>query len=129
MPARLRRRIALVLLALLAFAQVNVALAGCFMDRASLASVTATTPDMDGTCDGCSMPPSGPAHQISNVCIVHCTSDLQLTTADIPLVFDAVEIPIFVVPPFESPPLAKSALDGPPVAAPPRRILLHSFLI
>jgi hypothetical protein len=129
MPARPKRRIALVLLALLAFAQINVALAGCFMDRGSLAPATATSTDMDAPCDGCSMPPSGTADQISNACIVHCTSDLQLTTAATPLVFNAIEVPIFVVPRFEAPPPARSALDGPPVAAPPRRILLHSFLI
>ena len=128
MPLRLRRRVALVLLALLAFAQVDVALAGCFMDRGSLAPVAATSPDKDPACDGCSMPPSG-ADQISNACIVHCTSDLQLTSTATPLVFNAIELPLFVLPRFEFPPPARSALDGPPVAAPPRRILLHSFLI
>src|SRR2546425_4000228 len=120
MSARLRRRIAFVVLTLLAFAQVNVALAGCFM---------ANSADMATPCDSCDAAPAVAPDQISNVCVVHCTSDLQLTAALTPLVLDAIEIPIFVVLRFESPPPPRLALDGPPVAAPPRRILLHSFLV
>jgi hypothetical protein len=129
MAARLRRRIALALFMLLAFAQANVALAGCFMDPGSLAPVMAAAPDMDSSCDGCNMAPSITAHQISNACVVHCTSDLQLagTPAAVPLA--AIDVLIFVVPRFEFPPPAKSTLDGVAIAAPPRRILLHSFLI
>jgi len=116
MAARLRRRrIALLLLILLSFAQVNVALAGCFMDRASMAN----NAGMEQPCEDGS----------PNVCVLHCTSDLQLTGTTAGLVPDVIETAIFVVPRFEFPPPAKSALDGPPVAPPPRRILLHSFLI
>jgi hypothetical protein len=130
MPARLKRRIALILLGLLAFAQVNVALAGCFMDRASMMPASAASSDMVAPCDGCNVPVSDSSDQISNGCLVHCTSDLQLTGDTRAVVLlDVVDIPVLLVPRVESPPLPRKALDGPPVAAPPRRILLHSFLV
>src|SRR5205809_5232716 len=106
MCARLRRRIAFVVFTLLAFAQVNVALAGCFM---------ANSADMAVPCDSCDAPPVTP-DQISNVCVVHCTSDSQLTAPPTPVVLDVIDIPIFVVPRFASPPPPRLALDGPPVA-------------
>lgn len=118
MPVRLRRRVALALLALLAFAQVNVALAGCFMDRTSMA-----------TCEGCDPQVPDALDQVSNACVVHCTSDLQLTGPAQTALPAAIDVPLFLVARLEPRPPARSALDGPPVGPPPRRILLHSFLI
>ena len=118
MPVRLRRRIALALFALFAFAQVNVALAGCLMDRATMAP-----------CESC--PPQVPdaLNQISNACAVHITSDLQLTGPAQTTLLTAIDAPLFLVPRLEPRPPTRTALDGPPVGPPPRRILLHSFLI
>jgi hypothetical protein len=127
MPGRVRRHIALVLLTLLAFAQINVALAGCLMERGSMAQMAAVSGD--DPCVGCNPPVSDTPDQISNLCVVHCTSDLQVTAQSEVVVLGAIDIPLFLLPRLELRPPARSVLGGPPVAAPPRRILLHSFLI
>src|ERR1041385_2430911 len=93
MSSRLKRRFALILLALLAFAQVNVALAGCFRDRASMMPASAANSDPGAQCDGCDVPVSKLADHISNACVVHCTSDLQLAGEPFVVVLSAADMP------------------------------------
>jgi hypothetical protein len=120
----LRRRIAFAVLMVLALAQVDVALAGCLMERvASMSSVGQTSSDVQAPCDACHAP-----EQMSNACVFHCTSDLQLTRSFASPVLRGVERPFFRIARIEER-HAPWTLDGPPVAPPPRRILLHSFLL
>jgi hypothetical protein len=125
MLAPLHRRIALLLLVVLALAQVNIALAGCLMERGgSMSSMAPTSTDMQAPCDGCHSP-----EQMSTACVLHCTSDLQLTRSFESPILPRVERPFFRIARIEEQFHAPWALDGPPVAPPPRRILLHSFLL
>jgi hypothetical protein len=84
--------------------------------------------DMDTPCDGCASPQSA-VDQISNGCVLHCTADLQLTRSSESPVLSVIERPFFLISRIEDRSHARLALDGPPVGPPPRRILLHSFLI
>ena len=126
MPNRLKRRIALFLLAVLAFAQVNVALAACAMDSGMMASAMAGT--ADDPCKGCDTPLSKPADQISSVCATHCATTDQPTAVPATVPPPAIQRIVRVLPRlvFDARP---TGLDGPPSGSPPRRILLHSFLI
>jgi hypothetical protein len=119
MNRRFIRRLALALIALLAFAQVGVALAGCFMDRGGMASMATL-----GDC--CSPAPEfQPAPQFKNDCLAHCTADLQLSGLPVGLVQAPADTPVLLLP---HPGLTYPA--APPPAPPiPSRILLHSFLI
>ena len=119
MNRRLLRRLALVLIAFLAFAQAGVALAGCFMDRGEMAAMA-----MQGDC--CSPAPEfEPAPELRNNCLAHCTADLQLSGLPVGLVQAPAHTPVLVLPraTFPYPPAP------PPVVTLPSRILLHSFLI
>lgn len=123
MSARLIRRLAVILIALYAFGQASVALAGCEMDRGSMVQVMA----MSGAdhCDDCTV---AKAPTVTVACSAHCTADLQLTPAE-----------PAAIPGSSSEPLLRAALSRfcspPPNLAQaaggklPRRILLHSFQI
>jgi hypothetical protein len=126
MLAPLRRRIAFALLVVLALAQVNVAVAGCLTERggSSMSSMVLTSSDMQAPCDGCQAP-----EHMSNACVLHCTSDPQLTRSFESSVVPGIERPFYRIARIEERSHAHWALDGPPVAPPPRRILLHSFLL
>jgi hypothetical protein len=126
MPTRLKRRIALLLLAVLAFAQVNVALASCAMDSGMMASAMAGT--ADDPCKGCDTPLSQPNDQISSVCATHCATAVQPTAVPAAVTLPTIQRTVRVLQHlvFDARP---TGLDGPPSGAPPRRILLHSFLI
>lgn len=119
---RTRRWTAILLLAMLAFAQASVALAACSMDRGMLASTMAMSAGDD--CDGCDMSAQA-AMDSTNQCVVHCTADLQLAGAppDAAVAGPAETLPAVAVLRFRSPLLREYLLPG----APPRRILLHSF--
>jgi hypothetical protein len=126
MPNRLKRRIAFLLLAVLAFAQANMALASCAMDSSTMASAMAGTSDKP--CDGCDTPLTDSRAQISSVCATHCASAVQPTAVPAPLALPTIQSVVLVLPRqvFDARP---TGLDGPPSGAPPHRILLHSFLI
>lgn len=126
MPLRRKRRIALLLLAVLAFAQVNVALASCPMDSGMMAAPMAG--QADHPCGDCDTPVSNSHDQLSSVCATHCATSDQPASVSAPIVLPAIRQPVLVLP---RPVLEARAtgLDGPPSGAPPRRILLHSFLI
>jgi hypothetical protein len=123
MTLRLIRRTALMLIALFAFAQASVAVAGCLMDRGSMAASQEMAAD-----NGCDCPPAdggGP----SAVCVSHCTADLQLFGQYMaPVVHAAPQHGVLVVHGSDRR-LAVAIPYVPPPATPPRRILLHSFLI
>lgn len=113
------------LMALLAFAQANVAFADCPMDRGSLAPMV----QIGEPCGGCDteFKPYFPEH--ANRCVAHCTADLQNVGPDVALVRSPGPAPMFLVEAFSGASIASRGLIGPPPGAPPRRIVLHSFLI
>ena len=122
MNRRLIRRVAVMLIALLTFAHGSLALSACGMDRGSMAQAVAMPdmPDCNSAADDAPVPGA--------VCASHCSSDLQFPGLQLPLVRDAATVPVLVVE------LRERHFDGalltaPPHPAPPRRILLHSFLI
>jgi hypothetical protein len=119
MNRRLVRRLALALIAFLAFAQAGVALAGCVMERGGMANMAAA-----GDC--CSPAPEfQPVAELKNDCLAHCTADLQLSGLPLALVQAPADAPVLLLP---RPSLTYPA--APPPAPPiPSRILLHSYLI
>ena len=123
MNLRLIRRTALCLIAVLAFAQASVVLAACAMDRGTMAPMLGMT---EG-CGGCETDTD--IAQAANRCVAHCTADLQLPGSMTALVRSPAQAPVLLLPAvhrFASP---RTGLDEAPPGAPPRRILLHSFLI
>lgn len=129
MNAAFLRRVAVAMLAVLAFAQASVAFADCTIDRSNLAHGMAA--GMGSSSDPCDSHPCassfGPLY--ANRCVAHCTSDLQVSGTAAVLVSGPVAVHFFVVPealPFR--PASGLFRDGGP-PQPPRRILLHSFLI
>jgi len=113
--------IAFLMLATLAFAQAAVALTVCSMERGELAQMTD-----DCTCVSTA---SGSMALGTNGCVVHCTSDLQQAGFAIGPVSGAVNAPVLLVSLVEPLWSRNQGLDSSPPGAPPRRILLHSFLI
>jgi hypothetical protein len=111
MRRRLRRRIAILLLGVLAFMQLGTAFASCLMDRSG-APMEAMEP-----CDGCGMS------------LAAARSDLQVSA------FASLPIGVPALPPASNSATSERrvpaalGLVGPPPGAPPCRILLHSFLI
>jgi hypothetical protein len=121
MNRSLIRRIAVSLIALFLFAQGSVALAACAMERGAMAA--AAPVEMEGDC-GMMQAEASP----STGCVAHCTTDLQLSGLPLALVRDASRIHVLVVETAE-PQYQLAARHAPSIAGPPRRILLHSFLI
>jgi hypothetical protein len=127
MNARLIRKVALSLAALLLFAQASFVLSACQRERASLAHMMMSAAAEDG-CADCGAVVGHDDALYANRCFAHCTADLQLAGLPIALVRSA-DTPVLFVPRTvaHSPP--DTGLDGAPPGAPPRRILLHSFLV
>ncbi len=124
MTCAIKRRVALLLTGLLVFSQASVALAACSMDRGTMAQAMTS----DDACTDCVSAP-GRVAPIRNVCLAHCTSDLQLAGIAIALAAAPADLPVLMVarPGLRSTP--RTGLSTPPSGAPPHRILLHSFLI
>ena len=131
MSRRLLRRLALALIAFLAFAQASVALAACTMDRGQMGPATVHTHDgMAGDEDCCtvdSVPSAQP--QVANDCFAHCTADLQVTGFPVVLVHAPALTPVLLLPRLESGPPGRAILEAQPPPTITSRILLHSFLI
>jgi len=125
MNVRLTRRVSLWLIAMLAFAQVSVAIAACSMDRGSLAPIL----EMAEGCGDCTTEIKPDAPQYANRCIAHCTADLQLSGSFAALAAHPAEAPVLVRPRAEVYRVPRAAHEPSPPGAPPVRILLHSFLI
>lgn len=116
------------MLAALAFAQANVAVAACAMDRGMLAAAMAMPAGEE--CGACEMPKQQSAMESMNVCVAHCTADLQQVSEPVVMMvpgFAFVTV-LFVAQQPAAPPSSKGLTAAPP-GAPPHRVLLHSFLI
>ena len=126
MAVRLKRRVAMVALVVLAFAQASVAFSSCSMDRGTMSPVM--TADNDESSANCETPITT-TPQSANLCALHCTWDLQVAGAAVALLRSPAELPILTVAPPHSAPAPRTGLLAPPSGAPPHRILSHSFLI
>ena len=80
-------------------------------------------------CGGCETEFKPYFPEFANRCVAHCTADLQNAGSPAALVRSPGEPPLLVVLPAQNSTSFDSGLDAPPPGAPPRRILLHSFLI
>ena len=126
MAVRLKRRIALLTLALLAFAQASVAFSSCSMDRGTMGSAMAA--DNDEFAADCETPITTTPSS-ANLCALHCTWDLQIGGVGVALLRSPADVPILTVALPHAVPAPRTGLRAPPSGAPPHRILLHSFLI
>lgn len=124
---RTRRWAAILVLAALAFAQANVALSACSMDRGMLSSAMAMSAGEE--CDACDVPKQQAAMDSANLCVAHCTADLQQASQPVLMVRSlALTAVLFIAQP-PGPPISAKGLTAAPPGAPPHRVLLHSFLI
>ena len=126
MAVRLKRRIALLTLALLAFAQASVAFSSCSMDRGTMAPAMAA--DNDEFAADCETPITTTPSS-ANLCALHCTWDLQVAGVAVALLRSPAGLPILTVALPRAAPAPRTGLLAPPSGAPPHRILSHSFLI
>ena len=120
MQARVRRRIALLLFAVLAFAQLNAVLAApCPMTMAM---------SMDMPCEDCDTPLQSAHNDMPSVCATSCATGEQPGAVAALAVLPAIQQAVLVL---KRPPNYEraSGLEAPPSGAPPHRILQHSFLI
>src|SRR5437879_13001070 len=92
MAGILKRRVALLLIGLLVFAQGAVALAACSMERGMTAPIAMTAHEHCADC-----PSPAAQAQSGNLCVAHCTSDLQLAGLTVSLVRGPVQLPVLVV--------------------------------
>jgi hypothetical protein len=116
-----KRRVAILLVAILGFAQFGAAFASCLMDRAEMsAAMSAGHP-----CGGCDEMPA--QDMAPGICASHCATGTQPAATGAVPVFKVVLLAGYTVAPpaFRLP----GSLDGLPGVAPPSRILLHSFQI
>ena len=127
MKPRFLRRIAVLLLASLAFAQASVAFAVCPLERGMLSHTIAPQPNEP--CAGCGTSATGYDSLYANRCLAHCTADLQLTGDAVAMVRRPGDAVMLLAPRADLRLRLRAGLDAPPPGAPPHRILLHSFLI
>lgn len=120
MNRRFIRRLALALIAFLAFAQASVALAACTMERGTMAQMAT----LDDAC--CGVPEVKPT-ALTSGCVVHCTADLQLSGLSLDLARVPAAVPVFVVQDRAFGPAPPATPEAPRTIPP--RILLHSFQI
>ena len=120
MNRRLVRRVAFCLIALLGFAQGTVTLAACTMERGAPMQMSPA-----GETSGC----DEPAGTVANVCVAHCTADLQVAGTAAVLVQVPGKAQALLVPLRIEYWSGRMALEVPPPQTVPSRILLHSFLI
>ena len=121
----LKRWVARVALAALAFAQTGVAISSCRFERGSLA-------DAMGAADRapeCQEMTAAGGNEPANQCFAHCTSDLQTVGAAVALVRGPVAGPVLAINRTHNFIAVRTGLDSTPPGTPPPRILLHSFLI
>ena len=85
--------------------------------------------DMSEDCGSCEAQGNEGTPQNANRCVAHCTADLQLSGGILVLVRSPAYVPVLVLPPGDRVAFRATGLDQAPPGAPPRRILLHSFLI
>ena len=131
MNRRLIRRLALALIAVLAFAQASVVLAACTMDRGEMGPMMAHTSESGAADEDCCAlaPVHSPGAQVANSCFTHCTADLQMTGFPVALVLAPAATPVLELPQPERRFQGRALLEAPPPPTITSRILLHSFLI
>jgi hypothetical protein len=131
MNRRLIRRLALALIAFLAFAQASVVVAACAMDRGEMGAMMAQTNENGVAGEGCCASDSVASSeaQVANSCFAHCTADLQLTGFPVVLVQVPSATPVLLLPQPERSFPGRALLEAPPPPTVTSRILLHSFLI
>lgn len=127
MAVRSKRGVAILVLTLLAFSQASVPFHACAMDRGAMNAAMASGSDKTG--DGCEAAIAGQSPQDANLCVLHCTSDLQTAGASIALIGASNDPPLLAVVRAYAAPESQTGLLTPPAGAPPHRILLHCFLI
>ena len=125
MKLRLLRRVAVGLIAALAFAQASVAIAACSMDRGSLAPML----EMSEGCGDCETEVKLDAPQYANRCVAHCTSDLQLSGSLAAVAVHPADVPVLLLLRAERHRVPRAIDDPSRPGAVPLRIFLHSFLI
>src|SRR5260221_11448677 len=126
MVVRLKRRVAMFTLVMLAFAQASVTLSGCAMDRGTMS--TAMAADNDESRADCEMPITKTSPQKANLCALHCTWDLQAASGAVAVDRSPADWHIAAVALPRSAPARRPGLHAPPSIPPPHRILLPSFL-
>lgn len=127
MSRRYLRKLAMSVVALLLFAHASFVLSACQRERGSLAQMIAAPAAEEG-CVHCGTVVANNDALYANRCFAHCTADLQVAGEPVVLAQSAADTPVLLLPPEVLQP-PDTGLDGAPPGAPPRRILLHSFLI
>jgi len=125
MNRALKRWVASVLLAALAFTHASVSFAACPLERGHLGAVMTSKAEPCG--DDLSV--TGFESLYANRCVAHCTSDLQLSGDAAAIVRSPGDAPVLVLKPAATARVPRTISDPSPPGAVPIRILLHSFLI
>jgi len=125
MNRALKRWVASVLLAALAFSHASVSFAACPLERGHLGAVMASKAVPCG--DDLSV--TGFESLYANRCVAHCTSDLQLSGDAAAIVRSPGDAPVLVLKPAATARAPRTISDPSPPGEVPIRILLHSFLI
>ena len=112
------------MLAAAGFAHASVSVLACQMDRGQLAhAAQASEPcPCDEGQKGCS------DQGLTNLCVSHCTADLQISADAIPLVRAPADAPVVLIARRETPRSLSGVFQRPPAAV-PIRILLRSLQI
>lgn len=123
----IKRRLAALLLAAVAFAQASVAFSACPLDRESLPSAMGTA---NATAHECETAIATDWTKFPNRCFAHCTTDLQTVGEAGALVRSPADAPVLRLALQEPMPFQRIGREAlPPPVAPPPRILFHQFLI
>jgi hypothetical protein len=116
---------AMTLIALLGFAHASLVLAACMLERGMLPQAIAA--EAHAPCADSGTPAM--ACESGNLCVAHCTADLQLTGNPAVLVRSPGEPASLFVPHSDLHLALRTGLESRPPGTPPSRILLHSFLL
>lgn len=127
MRLRATRWITRLLLGVMVFAQASLALADCPVNRGDLAHLFVTETAVVCESNMVSMSESGP--QNANLCVAHCTADLQIQAMPVAIVRAASQAPVLLLPDPARAVFRQTGLESPAPGTPPPRILQHSYLI
>ena len=128
MHRRTTNLFALLLIGLLLFGQFNIAFSGCLMDRAEM-QLPMVEGDDAPPCDGCGAMNGGGQPVVTSSCLSHCTADLQKPAVPVSWDTAPTAVRVLIIPDAAVVPDRLPDILVPPRIAPPRRVLLHSFLI
>jgi len=128
MNSLLKRWIARLLLAAVAFAHASLAFSACQLERSALSQAMGSA-DAAAVHRECETTMVMDWTKYPNRCFAHCTADLQTVGAAIALVRSPSGDPVLSLPRDEPRAVAHTGLAASPPGTPPARILFHSFLI